>query len=154
MSAIDEDREFDFPGTTVIEEFIKSGLHGAAGKEDVIDENDGGAVDIDGDLRRRKFLRDGMAADVVAVKGNVYRTGESVGKLGGKALSEDDATIGDAEKKQFFGARMAFGNGEREPVDGGVDFGSSKALRRRGHGGALCQPEGEVGKVFLGEVAR
>ena len=57
----------------MVEEFVERGLHGAAGEEHVVHEDDRGAVDVGGNVGRREFLRDGVAADVVAVKGDIER---------------------------------------------------------------------------------
>lgn len=70
-ATVDEDGEFDLGGAAVVEEFVEGGFDGAAGKEDVVDEDHGGAVDVGRDVGGGEFLRDGMTEDVVAVEGDV-----------------------------------------------------------------------------------
>ena len=80
-AAVDEDGEFDFGGTAVVEEFIEGGFDGATGKKDIVDENDGSAVDVGRDVRGGEFFRDWVAQDVVAVEGDIDGAGGG-GELG------------------------------------------------------------------------
>ena len=106
VATVDEDGEFDFPGAAVVEELVEGGFDGATGEEDVVDEDDIGAVDVGGEDGGRELLGDGVAADVVAVKGNVDDAGGRLklggydGKAGGKAMSEENAAVGDTEENQ------------------------------------------------------
>ena len=106
VATVDEDGEFDFRGAAVVEELVEGGFDGATGEEDVVDEDDIGAVDVGGEDGGRELLGDGVAADVVAVKGNVDDTsgrlelGGYDGKAGGKAMSEENAAVGDTEENQ------------------------------------------------------
>ena len=59
----------------MVEELVESGLDGPAGMKDVVDEDDGRAIDVEGDKGRRLLLGDRVAADVVAVEGDVDRAG-------------------------------------------------------------------------------
>ena len=85
---------------------VEGGFDGATGEEDVVDEDDIGAVDVGGEDGGRELLGDGVAADVVAVKGNVDDAGGRLklggydGKAGGKAMSEENAAVGDTEENQ------------------------------------------------------
>ena len=72
-AAINEDGEFDFFGTPVIEEFGEGGLHGAAGEEHIINKYDRGAIDVVRNDGRSEFLRDRVPADVVPMKRNIDR---------------------------------------------------------------------------------
>ena len=140
VAAIDEDGEFDFGGAAVIEELIEGGFDRAAGEEDVVDENDPGAVDVGGQNGGREFFWDGIAADVVAVKRDVdgARFGGEPrterGEAGGEPAGEGNATVGDAEKNQAIAGAMAFGDGRGDLVNGGVNiigadgFGRSHGL--------------------------
>lgn len=74
-AAVDEDGELDLGGAAVVEEFVEGGFDGAAGKEDVVDEDHGGAVDVGRDVRGGELLRDGMAEDIVAVEGDIHGAG-------------------------------------------------------------------------------
>ena len=71
VAAIDQDGEFDLGGAAVIKELVEGGFDGATGEENVVDKNDAGAVDVGRQNGGRKFFRDGIAADVVAVKRDV-----------------------------------------------------------------------------------
>mgnify|MGYP000213912938 CR=1 FL=1 len=99
-AAVNEDGQLDAGGAAVVEEFVEGGLHGAAGVEHVVHEDHGGAVDVVRDDGRREFLGDRIAADVVAVEGDVdrARAGVEAGlfQAGGEAGGEDDAAVGDA----------------------------------------------------------
>ena len=133
-AAVNEDGEFDFGGATVVEEFVEGSFHGATGEEDVVNEDDGGTVDVSGDVRRGKFLGDGVAADVVAVEGDVdgaRRGGElRVERCESRSepLGEGDAAVGDAEEQEFFGGAVTGGNGGRELRDGSVYFLGADSL--------------------------
>ncbi len=75
VAAVDEDGEFDLGGAAVIEKLVEGGLDGAAGEEDVVDEDDDGAVDVGGEDGGGELFRDRVAADIVAVKGDVEGAG-------------------------------------------------------------------------------
>ena len=111
------------------------------------------AIDIVGDDSRGKFLRDGVAADVVAMKRDV--DGAEAGREAGffqrrrQALGEDDAAIGDAEQQEAFALPVALrdaGSHARDRL--GDRFGV--VLRGWGHepkvlraGAGLVQRKGE-----------
>ena len=76
-TAVDEHSELDLGRTTMIEELVERGFHGAAGEENVIHEDDVGPVHIAGNVRGSELLRDRMAADVVAMEGDVEGAGSS-----------------------------------------------------------------------------
>jgi hypothetical protein len=127
-AAVNEDGEFDFGGATVVKEFVEGRFHGAAGEEDVVDEDDGSAVDVSGDVRRSEFLGDRVAADIVAVEGDVdgARHGGELRvercEARSEAVGEGDAAVGDAEQEEFFGGAVTGGNGGRELRYGSVNF--------------------------------
>lgn len=77
---------------------------------------------IDGDLSGRELLWDRMTADVVAVKRNIQCADAGVGKLGGEAVRQHDAAVGDPEEKDFSCLGVAFPDGDGEPLNGGVYF--------------------------------
>lgn len=136
-AAVDEDGELDLGGTAMVEQLIERGFHGAARKQDVVDEQNGGAGDIDGDARGDEFLGDGIALDVVAMKRDVEgsdRGSESRGETAG----EFDASVGDTQKNQGRGLRVTFADRLGEPLNGGVDVGGRKAFGS-GHSGWLCR---------------
>ena len=158
-AAVNEDGEFDFGGATVVEEFVEGSFHGATGEEDVVNEDDGGPVDVSGDVRRGKFLGDGVAADVVAVEGDVdgaRRGGElRVERCESRSepLGEGDAAVGDAEEQEFFGGAVTGGNGGRELRDGSVYFLGADSLNG-GHEAQLRRVERGVGRLFCGDHTR
>ncbi len=152
-AAVDEDGEFDFGRAAVVEEFVEGGFDGAAGEEDVVDEDDRGAMDIGGDVRGGEFFRDGVATDVVAVEGDVdgaCRRGElrvGGGKRGGDTAGELDAAVGDAEEEQFFRGEVAGGNSGRELRDRSVYFRGADSLKS-GHEGGLRRVRRGEGRFF------
>lgn len=98
-----------------------------------------------------------MAADVVAVKGNVDRAGAADEALGaealGEAVGEDDAAIGDAQQKQARGLVVATDNCGNDGAEGLFDhFGvvfrvgshEPKVLKI---GTGLVQCKGEKGTI-------
>jgi hypothetical protein len=120
----------------VVEELVEGGFHGAAGVEHVVHEDHGRAVDVVRDDGRRKFLRDRVAADVVAVERDVDRAGAGpeagLFKAGGETGGEDDAAVGDAEEQEAIGRGVPGGNGGSNARDGLVDR-LGVVLQRCGH---------------------
>jgi len=72
-ASIRDDRQFDAAGPSVVQEGIERGSNGAAGIQDIIDENDSAP----GNLERndtRAYERVGQGGrGVISIKGNVYR---------------------------------------------------------------------------------
>jgi hypothetical protein len=134
-TAIDEDGQFDFGRPAVIEQFIERGFHRAAGEENVIDQNNRRAVNVGRDLRRGEFLGDGMAADVVAVEGDVQGAGAGA-DFPGEPLRQLHAAVGNAEQEQLGRVRMPRRNGFGEPRNGSLDLAGSNRLSC-GHRGWL-----------------
>lgn len=122
-AAVDEDGELDDRGAAVIEKFVEGGFEGAAGEEDVVEEDDVGVGDVDREARGKKLLGDGMAADVVAVEGDVEGAGGEF-KAGGEAAGELDTAVGNAHEEELGVVAVTGEDGESEPLDGGVEFGS------------------------------
>lgn len=153
-AAIDENGELDLGGAAVIEKFIERSLDGAAGEEDIVDENDVGTVDIDGDLGGGEFLGNRVAADVVAVKRNIdHARGDRRGwlsrrELGREAAREFNATIRDAQKQKFLPLRVTGGNGIPEPRNRGVYLLRANGLGC-GHETRLRRVGRKVGRLFL-----
>ena len=131
-TTIHEDSEFDFGGAAVVEEFVEGGFDSAAGEEDVVGEDHDLAVHVGGDVRRGKFLRDRLAADVVAMEGNIYRAGARA-EAGGKTAGKLDAAVGDAEEEEAAGVAVARGDGGGQARDRGFDVGGADGFWR-GHG--------------------
>lgn len=121
VPAVDEDGEFDFGGTAVVEQFIERGFDGAARKKHIVDEDDRGAIYVGGEDGWGELFRYGVAADIVAVKGDV-EDARFRAELSGEATGQGDAAIGDAEEQQFAVSRVPGRDGFGEGRDGGVNF--------------------------------
>jgi hypothetical protein len=148
-AAVGEDGEFDFGRAAVVEEFIERGLGGATGEQHIVHQDDGGAVDIGGNVRGRKFLRDGIAADIVAMEGDIEHTADGVRARGkgrssfapfdkprasedkeanGEPAGQLDAAVGDAEEQEFLSGGVAGGNGGGQAVESGLDLAGAEGL--------------------------
>ena len=139
VAAVDEDGEFDFGGAAVVEEFVESGLDGAAGEKDIVDQDDVGAVDVGREHGGRELFGDGITADVVAVKGDVddagkgFEPGGEGGEAGGETVGEENAAVGDAEENQTRIGAVSGDDGLGDLIDGGVNVFSAESFGR-GHG--------------------
>ena len=122
---VNQHGEFHRVRTAVVEKFIESGFDGAAGVHDVVDEDDGCTIHIVWDDGGRKFLGDGLPADVVAVKRNVDGAGAADEAFGaetlGETIGEDDAAIGDAEQKEAGGLMVPADNCGNDSTQGLFD---------------------------------
>lgn len=102
MTPVDEDRELDHRGPTGVAQRVECGADGAAGVQDVVDEDDERTVDTAGGHRRPFEGAVGFAAQVVAVERDVEEpdsrshTGE-LGDLVGELLREDRSAGRDAD---------------------------------------------------------
>ena len=158
-AAVNEDGEFDFGGATVVEEFVEGRFQGAAGEEDVVDEDDGSAVDVSGDVRRGEFLGDRVAADIVAVKGDVdgARHGGELRvercESRSETLGEGDTAVGDAKEEEFFGGAVPGGNGGRELRDGSLYLRRADSLNG-GHEGRFRRVGRGEGRFFCADHPR
>lgn len=139
VATVDEDGEFDLRGAAVVEEFVECGLDGAAGEEDVVDEDDVGAVDVGREHGGRELFGDRIAADVVAMKGDVDDAGEGFelggegDQAGGKAAGEENPAVGDTEKNETGIGAVSGDDGLGDLVDGGVNIFGADSFGR-GHG--------------------
>jgi len=148
-AAVGEDGEFDLGRAAMVEKFIERGLGRATGEQHVVDQDDGGAVHVGGNVRGRKFLRDGVATDVVAMKGDVEHTAAGVRargerrssfapfdklrasedrKASGKPAGEFDTAIGDAEEQELLSRGVAGRNGGGQAVESGMDLAGAEGL--------------------------
>ena len=133
-TAVGEDGEFDLGRAAVVEKFIERGLGRATGEQHVIDQDDGGAVHVGGNVRGRKFLRDGVAADVVAMEGDVEHTAAGVRARGerreasGEPTGQFDTAIGDAEEQELLSRGVAGRNGGGQAVESGMDLAGAEGL--------------------------
>src|SRR5712691_5103768 len=81
VPAVDEDRQADGAGTTVVDEFVHGGPDGPAREEDVVDQDDHTSVDGKRDLRLAYDRRVPDSGEVVAVERDVYRAEGNVRAL-------------------------------------------------------------------------
>ena len=82
VAAVAEDGELDPLRAAVVEEGVDRGAHGAAGEEDVVDEDDGALAEVEVDVGGvDDRLRGGrLGADVVAVEGDVEVADRQLGR--------------------------------------------------------------------------
>ena len=161
-SAVDEDGEFDLGGAAVVEELVEGGLHGAAGLEDVVDQDDRCAGDVDRDDGGRELLGDRIAADVVAMEGYVDDAGARaaffrvmLAQEQLEARDDVDAAIGDAEHDKTAGwiGRVTRGDLGGESIQGETDLGLGNeggGLGLGGHGGLRFAHRDGAGKARSG----
>ena len=107
MAAVAEDRELHPLRAAVVEERLDRGAHGAAGEEDVVDEDDGAAGEVEVDVGGvDDRLRGGrLGADVVAVEGDVDVADRQLGagqlaEQGVQAAGEQGAAGVDADDRR------------------------------------------------------
>ena len=107
VAAVDEHRELDALRAPVVEEGLDRGAHGAAGEEDVVDEDDRAAGEVEVEVRGvDDRLRLGLAAsEVVAVEGDVEVAERDLGagQLADQrvqARGEDGAAGVDADQRE------------------------------------------------------
>ena len=86
-----------------------------------------------------ELLGNGVAADVVAVEGDVDGAGDDGGarrapggQVAGEAAGELDAAIGDAEEEERAVATVASANGSGQPLDRSLHLGGTNG-QGRGH---------------------
>ena len=98
MPAVGEDGELDPLRAAVVEERVDRGADGAAGEEDVVDEDDRPALEVEVEVRGVDDRGVGRraAADVVAVEGDVDVAERELGReqlleMGVEAAGEDRA---------------------------------------------------------------
>ena len=131
MSAVYEDRQAYEGGPSVGVECVECGAYGAAGVEDVVDENHGFAFDADGGHEALpRCLRFGGVALVVAVGGDVQGA-EAVfcgeGRLEGldacgESCREGHAAGADADEYEVFYAFVGFDDFVGDAGEGAADF--------------------------------
>lgn len=148
MSSVDQDGQLHRTGPTQVREPIEGCSHRAAGVEDIVDEDDGAAPDVDRD-RRATQTGTGAPVEVVPVQPDVqlpYRDlhpFEPFDALG-DGVSEWDSPGVDTDQDDVRGTVMAFDDLVSDtpycPVDvgsvqgGGVSRGQGAPFRPRGTG--------------------
>ena len=135
VAAVAEDGELDPLRAAVVEEGLDRGADGAAGEEDVVDEDDGalGEVEVDvGGVDDR--LRGGrLGADVVAVEGDVDVADR---QLGAGQLAEEGVQATGEERRRGCGCRRrrdprARGSSRRSRGRSAAAFASDRRARAR-----------------------
>ncbi|GAB3690627.1 hypothetical protein GCM10028793_08180 [Nocardiopsis oceani] len=126
VAPVDEDGELDRARAPEVAEGVEGGANGAAGEEDVVDEDDDAVVEAaGGDLRLAEGPCGGQA-EVVAVHRDVEGSDGDAEVLDppdalGKALRERYAARGDTEEGDVFAALGALedlvGDAGQCPVD-------------------------------------
>ncbi len=113
MAPVDEDGELHRAGAAEVAEGVERGADGAAGEEDVVDEDDEAAVEVvTGDLGAADRAG-GLHPQVVAVHGDVEGTDRDLRagdlfELGGQPAGQVHTAGGDAEEHHVVGALGAF----------------------------------------------
>ena len=117
VAAVAEHGELDPPRAAVVEERVDRGAHGAAGEEDVVDEDDGAAAEVEVDVGGvDDRLRVGrLGADVVAVEGDVDVADRQLGagqlgEQGVQATGEHGAAGVDADEREPRGLGVLLGD--------------------------------------------
>lgn len=128
--AIDEDGEVDAFGAAEIVEGIEGGAHGAAAAEDIVGEDDGGAVEVAGEVGGMDFGC-GSVVEIITMQGDIDLAGgdgltEQLGQFGGQPRGEVDAAFLNAEEGEAMGVGEAFSDLVGHTADG-------EAERRGGH---------------------
>ena len=108
LAAIDQRRQHDPGRPAVVEQFVDGGARGAAGVQHVVDQQDGGAVDVERDLGRLDLGRQALLGVVVAVERDVDEA-EPLAQLQRRrqALGQPGAAGADADDGQVVGLRQA-----------------------------------------------
>jgi len=127
VPAVDEDRQADGAGTTVVDEFVHGGPDGPAREEDVVDQDDHTSVDGKRDLRLAYDRRVPDSGEVVAVERDVYRAEGNVralvrtdGRLdAGRQRVTPRANTDDGENGKV---TVALDDLVRDPRDGPADI--------------------------------
>ena len=125
MAAIDQDGQLDAPGPAEIVERIHGGADGASAEEDIVDEDDGFAADVEGDDGGLDVGSNALI-EVIAMHADVERAerdgvGPDVGEDGAEALSEGDAAALDADEGDVGAGFVAFGDFVADTSEGALD---------------------------------
>ena len=135
VAAVAEHGELDPLRAAVVEEGLDRGPHRAAGEEDVVDEDDGAAgeveVDVGGVDDRLRGRR--LGADVVAVEGDVDVADRQLGagqlaEQGVQAAGEEGAAGVDPDDRQ---SPRAPGSSRRSRGRSAAAFASDRRARAR-----------------------
>lgn len=145
---IDQHGEFHLGGTAVVEEFVKRRFDRAPREQDIVDEDYARAMDVAGNLRRRKLLGNGMMADIVTVKRDIERSGPTrnfgteLRNYGAQAAGELDASIRNPKEQNWHTVSVAVENGAGQALNRSPYFACADRLMF-GHEARLWRPANE-----------
>jgi hypothetical protein len=114
-AAVDQHDQRDPRRAAEVEEFVERGAHGAAGEEDIVDQDDGAPVEREGDVGRPDDGLFRQAVEVVAVEGDVEAAERQVaaeprGERRLQAPGEDVAAALDPDQAEVVGLAEADGD--------------------------------------------
>ena len=125
VAAVAEHGELHAARAAVVEEGVDRGAHGAAGEEDVVDEDDGALAGVELDVGGVDDRLAGgvLGADVVAVEADVEVADRQLGagQLGEEvveATGEDRAASVDADDRESLGLGVLLGDLMGDPSQG------------------------------------
>src|SRR6266852_3002064 len=108
FAAVHQRRKLDFSGTPVVEQLVHRGAHGAPGVENVVDNHDMSAVDVERDLRRLHLVMQSGGVEIVAIERDVERSHRRRElQLPVQALGKPGAAGADAYEPGGFGDARA-----------------------------------------------
>src|SRR5579862_7782088 len=127
MAAVDQHTERDALGAAEVEEAVHGGADGAAGVQDVIDEDEVHLVDSEANVRG---LQNGVSCnlrEVIAVKSNVQSAYGDVDAVDaahglGDALGQRHAAAADTDQREMLGATAFLDDLMGEAAQGAVDL--------------------------------
>ena len=151
-TSIDEDSELDFGGAAMVEQFIQCRFDGTPREQNIIDQNDGRAIHIDGDLGGSELLGDGIAPDVIAMERNIECTDPRILEFGADPLSEENSAIGDTQEEKLGIRWVTLSYAGDKTLDRGLNVGRRDTFRCR-HENPLCPLAACKGRNFAGKVA-
>ena len=156
MTAVDQHGELHRTWAPVVGDGVERSANGTPGVEHVVDEHDGGTVDVAGQVTDRAGT-DGTQPDVVAVEAGVDGTDRhgvfDAGDLGTEEFGEPDAALLDPDERHAVETTIAFDDLVGHPGDGAAHVvGSEHQLGARlplraaevvsSHVSPPCEPHG------------
>ena len=142
VAAVAEHGELHPLGPAVVEERLDRGAHGAAGEEDVVDEDDGapGEVEVDVGGVDDRLRRGRLGADVVAVEGDVDVADRQLGRRSARRAGR--AGGGRARRRECGCRRSpsprAPGSSRRSHGRSAAAFASGRRARARPSHSLVC----------------
>ena len=145
MTTVDQYGQLHRCGAAVVGHGVERRSHGAAGVQHVIDQHDGGAVDVVREVADSSGAH-GSQADVVPVQTCVDRTdgnsGVDAGDLGAESLGQPHTTLLDADEDHAVEALIALDDLVGHPGDRPADVVGPKDPLLYNHCSPPCEPHG------------